>query len=274
MQPPRPNLGLARLRAMSGHDRVASMQVRSLWRYPVKSMQGEPCDELHFDSNGVRGDRSYGVLDLQSGTVISAKREGLLLEAEASLASGELTVKLPGGEELGPGDVLDENLTHWLGRSVKVVEAATFGTATFESPEDFERDDSDLVQWEGLRGSFVDESPLHLVSTGDLEQLALERPDLDWNVRRFRPNVLVETESDVLRRAVPGQRVRVGDVEIEIQKGCSRCVMTTRSQAGGVERQLDILRHIHRVHDDEVGVRAAVVGSGLVHVGDLVTLVS
>lgn len=250
------------------------MNVRSLWRYPVKSMQGEPCDELHVESNGVRGDRSYGVLDLESGTVLSAKREGRLLEAEASLSSGELTVKLPGGQELGPGEVLDESLTRWLGRPVRLVQAATYGTATFESPEDFERDDSDLVQWEGLRGSFVDESHLHLISTRDLDQLALERPDLQWNVRRFRPNVLVEDESGVLGSAVPRQRLRVGGAEIEIQKGCTRCVMTTRSQPGGVERQLDILRHVHRVHDDEVGVRAAVVGSGLVHVGDLVTLVS
>lgn len=250
------------------------MRVRSLFRYPVKSMQGEPCDELHVESNGVRGDRGYGVLDLESGTVLSAKREGRLLEAEASLSTGELTVKLPGGQELGPGEVLDENLTRWLGRPMRLVEAAIYGTATFESPEDFERDDSDLVQWEGLRGSFVDESHLHLISTGDLDQLALERPDLQWNVRRFRPNIVVDDESGVLVPAVPGQRLRVGDAEIEIQKGCSRCVMTTRSQAGGVERQLDILRHIHRVHDDEVGVRAAVVGSGSVHVGDLVTLVS
>ncbi len=247
------------------------MQVLSLWRYPVKSMQGESCDALDFDSNGVRGDRSFGVLDLESGTVISAKREGRLLEAEASLKSGGLTVKLPGAQELDPGEVLDENLTRWLGRPVRVVQAANFETPIFERSEDFERDDSKLVRWEGRRGSFVDRSSLHVMTTGDMDLLTLERPELQWDVRRFRPNVLVEAQFSLVDTSTTG-RFRVGEVEIEIQKGCVRCVMTTRAQPGNLERQLDILRHISSAHDSIVGERAAVLRAGTVRVGDVVSV--
>jgi uncharacterized protein YcbX len=242
--------------------------VQSLWRYPVKSMQGESCDELILEANGVVGDRSFGVMDLGSGTIISAKRDGRLLEAGASLASQELRVTLPSGQELEPGDALDESLTHWLERPVRLVEAAAFGVATFEAPEDFEHDESDLEQWEGTVGSFVDDSPLHVLAVADLEQLSRERPDLHWDVRRFRPNIVVEGAASAWGPMPRGQRMRLGDVEIIFQQGCKRCVMTTRPQPRNLARELDILRHVIREHDNTVGERAGVLSSGVVHVGD------
>jgi uncharacterized protein YcbX len=248
------------------------MRVESLWRYPVKSMQGEPCDELSVQSVGVSGDRSFGVLNLSTRTVISAKRDGRLLEAAATLRDGELFVRLPDGQELGPGDELDERLTHWLGHAAKLVEATRHGAATFESQEDFEQDDSKSEQWEGTNGSFVDESPLHLLTTADLELLSSERPQLHWDVRRFRPNVVVDAPASALDEVESGQRVQIGEVEIEIWKGCTRCVMTTRPQPGGLERELDILRHVIQSHDNQVGLRAMVIRTGVVHVNDSVSL--
>jgi hypothetical protein len=255
---------------MLKNDGVQAAKVHSLWRYPVKSMWGESCDELSFEENGVAGDRAFGVLDLRSQTVISAKREGRLLEASASLSSGQLVVKLPHGQEFARGEMLDESLSRWLERPVKLIDAAAFGAATYESQEDYERDESDSVQWEGPSGSFVDESPLHLLTTADLDLLASERPDLQWDVHRFRPNVLIDGTSESIGSIEPGSRLRLGDVEVEIQKGCTRCVMTTRPQQGLLERQLDILRHVTKMHDSVVGVRAKAVRAGVVRVGDLV----
>jgi uncharacterized protein YcbX len=249
----------------------SSMRVASLWRYPVKSMRGETCDELRFVESGVAGDRGFGVLDLASRTIISAKREGRLLEASASLVDGELSIRLPGGPDADPGDALDESMTRWLGRPVRLVDARSHGVATFESPEDFERDDSRLEQWEGMAGSFVDDSPLHFLTTADLELLSLERPDLQWDVRRFRPNIVISAKANDLGPMERGQRLNVGEVVIEIEKGCTRCVMTTRPQPGNLDRQLDILRHTHAVHDSQVGQRARVVGAGVVRVGDPVS---
>lgn len=259
---------------MSGNDQEGSLRVQSLWRYPVKSMRGESRDELDFDVNGVQGDRSFGLLDLGTETIISAKRDGRLLEAAASLESGELRVTLPDGQEFGPGDRLDECLTRWLERPVRLVDAATFGVATFEAPEDFERDDSELEQWEGVGGSFVDDSALHVLATSVLEELSRERPDLQWDVRRFRANVIVEDTAREWPPMLPGRRMRMGAVEIVILRGCKRCVMTTRSQPDQLERQLDILRHVIREHDNTVGDRAGVVRPGRVRVGDPVVLVN
>jgi uncharacterized protein len=249
------------------------MRVASLWRFPVKSMQGETRDELDFERNGVANDRGFGVLDVEARTILSAKREGRLLEALARLVSDELVVTLPSGQELDRGDALDECLTRWLGRPVRLVEATAFGVATFESQNDFEHDDSPLESWEGVEGKFVDDSPLHLLTTADLDHLASEREDLQWDVRRFRPNLVIDAPPGALDTAVPGQRIEVGEVEIEIQKDCKRCVMTTRPQPGNLERQLDILRHVSKNHDNVVGLRAGVVRPGNVRVGDVVRLV-
>jgi uncharacterized protein YcbX len=248
------------------------VHIRGLWRYPVKSMQGEACTAVRLSDVGVVGDRSFGVLDVASQTIVSAKRDGRLLEAAARFSGQELLVMLPTGDELGPGRLLDERLSEWLGRSVRVVPASGYGTPTFEGPDDFEREDLGLHRWDGQGGSFVDESPLHLVTTTDLAQLAGERPDLQWDIRRFRPNMLVESPDPALALPVPGQKILVGDIELKVTKGCTRCVMTTRAQPGGIERQLGILRHVIALHDNQVGFRAAVTRAGAVRVGDTVTV--
>lgn len=246
----------------------------SLWRYPVKSLRGESCDELELSPTGAVGDRQWGLLDTASNTVLSAKREGQLFDAIATLRDGELRVTLPGGHSYEPGDSLDEALTMWLGRSVRLVEAATFGAATYEAHADFEDDDSRLETWEGPAGSFVDSSPLHLLSSIDLEQLSSERPDLQWDVRRFRPNVFLSPTDESPSPFRVGSRVLVGAGEIRIQQPCIRCVMTTRPQPGGVDRQLDVLRHLARHHDSAVGVLASVDRPAKVRVGDLVRALS
>jgi uncharacterized protein YcbX len=237
-------------------------------------MQGEELDELTFNVDGVAGDRQYGVLDETSGTVLSAKREGRLFDARASLRDEELTVTLPDGRSYEPGASLDEALTQWLGRSVRLVASSTFGAATYESQSDFEQDESSLESWDGPPGSFVDDSPLHLLTSLDLAELIRERPELQWDVRRFRPNVVLEPLiSDPPPLAI-GSRVTMGECEVDVHKGCTRCVMTTRAQPGALTRELDILRHVARHHDSTVGVRATVVRTGAVRVGDLVNVLS
>jgi hypothetical protein len=248
-------------------------KVSSLWCYPVKSMQGQKVGETDFDLSGVVGDRAYGVLRCESGTILSAKREGRLLEATAELRSGELVVTLPSGEELPEGVRLDEELSTWLGYPVALVLAATFGAATFESQEDFERDDSGVVSWEGTGGRFVDESALHLLTNSELERLSIERPDLRWDVRRFRPNIVVDDGEGSLDTP-PQRRIQIGEVEVEIVNPCSRCVMTTRPQPGGLDRQLDVLRHVSRHHDGNVGSRARVASPGVVREGDEVRILN
>lgn len=247
------------------------MQVRELWRYPVKSMGGEKLDELTVGSLGAEGDRAYGVLDLESGTVLSAKREGRLLSASARLVSSEPVVNVK-GRDYDPGPALDEVLTRWLGRDSRLVDASLAGRVSFQSPSSFEDDDSPLQSWESSEGAFFDSSPLHLVTTGDLERLARERADLSWDVRRFRPNVVVEGDVESRREWVSGLRLHLGGVEVEVLKPCQRCVMTTRAQGDQLVRELEVLRHVAAQHDSNVGVLVRITHTGVVQRRDPVRL--
>jgi len=250
------------------------MKVAGLWRYPVKSMQGEARDSLRFDEHGVDGDRRFGVLDPASGTIVSAKKDGRLLEARAMLVGVELTVRLPTGETaLGTGPAVDAALGAWLGRTVHLVEARAGGRGTFERPADFEDDGSEPVRWQGPYGSFVDSSPVHLLTTASLRAVAAERPDLRWDVLRFRPNVLIEAEgTELVEAAWMGRRVVLGQVELDVLRPCGRCVMTTRPQPGGLPRELDIMRHLSAAHSADLGVLARVTRGGRVDVGQPVEL--
>jgi uncharacterized protein YcbX len=250
------------------------MKVAALWRYPVKSMQGESRDTVSISERGIEGDRHFGVLDVGSGTILSAKKEGRLLEARALLAGVELTIRLPTGETaMGTGPSVDAALSAWLNRPVHLIEARPDGRGTYQMPADFEDDASEPVEWQGPRGSFADTSPVHLLTTASLRAMAAERPDLQWAVARFRPNILIESDGDdCLEQGWLGRRLTVGEVELDVGRPCSRCVMTTRVQPGGIERQLDILRHVNAAHGANLGVLARVTRGGTVAAGQPVVV--
>jgi uncharacterized protein len=64
------------------------------------------------------------------------------------------------------------------------------------------------------------------------------------------------------------RKFRVGSVELEVVKRIGRCVMTTRPQPGGIERDLDVLRTINRDRAGFLGVGALVITAGTIAVGD------
>lgn len=250
------------------------MRLAAIWRYPVKSLRGERVARAHLSPTGIVGDRHYGLLDVASGTILSAKREGRLLEAQALLAGSELTIRLPTGETaLGLGPNVDRALSAWLGYPVQLVEAAAGGRATYQNVSDFTDDSSPLTSWEGPEGSFADSSPVHVLTTSTLRAATGHRPDLAWEVARFRPNLLVETtDQGTVEQGWIGRPLHIGEARLTVRKGCSRCVMTTRPQPGGLTRQLDILRHINANYDGWLGVLAGVERPGPVAEGEPVTV--
>ena len=47
--------------------RVPIGSVVSLWRYPIKSMMGEELNSSYMTGRGLAGDRSYGLIDQETG---------------------------------------------------------------------------------------------------------------------------------------------------------------------------------------------------------------
>lgn len=235
------------------------MRVLELWRYPVKSLQGERLAEAAIDALGVAGDRRWALFDRDTGLGLTARRVPELLFGSARLrADGGVDVVLPDGTVTDD----DEVLSGWLGRRVELRAATEVEdeAPTYEAPaDDLAPDPTEWMQWEGAPGPFHD-SPrirLSLVSTGTIGT---------WDRRRFRANVLLDGEGE---DELLGREAALGDVRLQFGRGIARCVMTTRPQPGGIPRDTSVLKTIHRERDGLLAVRAAVLTAGTVRAGDV-----
>src|SRR5688572_21061223 len=95
--------------------------VAQLWRYPVKSFQGEPVDELVIGPGGAGGDRILAVVDPAAKKVLSAKRYADLLLASARLEGSRVVLALPDGSEHASDDAaVHDALSAWLGMDVRL----------------------------------------------------------------------------------------------------------------------------------------------------------
>ena len=231
------------------------MRVVELWRFPVKSLQGEQVETATVTADGIDGDRAYALFDLDTGFGLTARRVPELLFASARVVDDIVEITLPDGSIAGD----DDQLSDWLGRRVALRGAADVATREYENPLDFEHD-ADWMAFEGAPGAFHDSrrTRVSLVSTGTLGA---------WDRRRFRANVVVDGEGE---DALVGSTLTIGDARLDVGKRIERCVMTTRPQPGGIDRDLDVLRTINRVRDGTLAVGALVAQPGTLRIGDVV----
>jgi uncharacterized protein YcbX len=223
--------------------------VATLWRYPVKSMLGEPCDEVELNTRGVRGDRQFAVrsADGKFGSGKNSRRfrhiEGLF-SFRAQVAGDCPEITFPDGRRLRADDpAIDSTLSAVLGMPVTLAR---------------ERDISHF-----------DASPIHLVSTASLQWLQSRLPQSRVDERRFRPNITVN--SDERELSWLGKTVCIGGVELRVTAPTGRCVMTTSAQTD-LPFDPKILRCIAQEAGEEFGVYAEVLQAGRISRGDPVTL--
>ena len=246
--------------------------VQALWRHPVKSLRGESLDAAHITEDGLRGDRRWGVRDEATGMVLTGRREPRLLGASAALdADGAVEICLPDGTTMtGGGPATDAALTNWLGHDVTLLHAADSPAGHAEFFADATDDSSEAVEWTMPVGRFVDAMPILLLTTASLRAGAALYPDGNWDVRRFRPNILVHTDEEGWVEDEWCDRiVRIGEVELRPRQPCVRCTMVTRPQPD-LERDLDMYKTLARHHEGTFGVWATVQTPGVIQVGDKV----
>jgi uncharacterized protein len=236
------------------------VRVAELWRYPVKSLQGERLTSTEVGPEGLAGDRQWALFDVGTGFGLTARRVPDLLFLSGRLrADGRVEVVLPDGTVTSDDAVLSDR----LGRPVALRAAADApGERRYESPHEVgEAGEYDWDAFSGARGAFHDSSRIRvsLVSTGTLGT---------WDRRRFRANVVLEGTGE---DALVGRRVRLGGAELDVVKQVGRCVMVTRPQPGGIGRDNGVLKTIHRERDGSLAVGALVARAGPVAVGDELT---
>ncbi len=274
---------------METESQGALGSVVSLWRYPVKSMMGEELNRSDVTNRGLLGDRAYALVDPSNGKVVSAKNPRKwpnLFDFRAAFPepprAGEplppLRITLPDGTMLGSDDSdCEQKVSGALGREV-TLESSARGTPSLEEywPDMEGLDYRETVTDEAMRaGTFFDLAVIHLLTTATIDRLRELYPQGRFEVRRFRPNIVVEPasdEKDFLENGWIGRTIAIGDeVRMKITQPCSRCVMTTLPQ-GDLPKDPGILRTAAQHNNVHVGVYASVLGGGSIRRGDEVRL--
>lgn len=221
-----------------------TMRVAELWRYPVKSLQGERLDRVDVVASGFVADRRYALVDTASGLGLTARREPRLLFASARLVDDRVEITLPDGTVAAD----DVALSAWLGRAVELVDAREHDRGnTYECPSD-PGTERDWYTYDGPGAAFHDAGMwrVSIISTATLGA---------WERRRFRANVIVDGDGE---DSLVGHDVALGDAVLHVTSRIPRCVMVTRPQPGGVEADLDVLRAINDEREGCIAVGATV----------------
>lgn len=283
-----------------------SATVSEIWRYPVKSMGGERINNVAVGARGMHADRMWAVRDPELGSFTTARRKPALLMCSARYPEDpvdhpavpgnapEVMITLPDGTEVSSSDPqIHRRLSDVVGtevqleplpptsakeryqspRETKAEMRAKLGLADDEPLPDFSifplKMLSVISRYVAPVGALYDSYPLHLITRTSLASMGALAPGSDFDVRRFRPNLVVETDDEA---GLPENAWLEADIELpratlrgEIPT--LRCVMPTRGQAelpADPEVMRTVAKHARRC----LGLYATVARSGVISVGD------
>lgn len=261
--------------------------LKTLWRYPVKSMQGEALELSEIGEGGLLGDRAYALWDMKTSRVASAKNPKKwadLLNCQATLEKmpqvsepiPAVQISLSNGTTVTSAQPdIDAILSGWIARDVQFLSSVPETPSLDQYWPDVEGTPHRDTVTELLMppGTFFDSCPIHALTVATLERLKALYPAGEFDPCRFRPNLLIDTQAeqaDFVEQNWIGCVLSIGDsVTLKVDTACPRCVVTTLPQQG-LPHDLDILRTTAQHNDVIAGIRLSVMQAGTIRKGDSV----
>lgn len=264
-------------------------KVVSLWRYPVKSMLGEELNSSYITEHGLIGDRVYALIDEETGKTVSAKNPskwGKLFDFRSAFIDPPQVVDnippvritfLDGTQIFSNQNEMNDALSKVLGREVKLIRNS------LEKPiyEEYWPNIEGLAQREKTTDeamppqSFFDIAVVHILTTSTINRLRELYPKGRFEIRRFRPNIVVEPlsgETDFVENSWVGKNITIGEeILLKVIQPCTRCVMITLPQSD-LPKDLGILKTVAKYNQVNVGVYASVYKGGTIRRGDSVQI--
>jgi hypothetical protein len=264
--------------------------IAELWRFPVKSMQGERLGEAQVTAHGILGDRTLALLDPKTGRIVTASDTRLsanLLDCHADFVEAPASdgavppvrITLPDGTTaMSDSPELPDLLAACFGRELLLAHA---------TPVSYSARQTAFFEEVGIglppTRTFVDYCPLSLITSSTLDTLATSRPGARFDLSRFRMNIKVTTDArGCVENAWVNRQLQLGaTVRLAVPMADPRCVVTTLPQ-GVLPKDPGIFRTIAEVNTTPVGtggplpcagVYAEVLTSGAIRLGDPVLLV-
>ena len=244
------------------HSHMELGRVSAIFRYPVKSMAGESLDTARLGWHGIEGDRRLAFRRLTD------KSEFPWLTAS----------KLPQLLLYKPFR-LDSNTAELLPTHVRTPDGKAYELRSDELRKEISSRYGGDVELMNLKHGIFDESPISVISLGTVHSVARESGrgvDL-CDLRRFRPNVVIETDS-----AEPfeedgwvGRTLMFGEgnsgAAVRVTMKDERCVMVN-FDPDTAEKDSEVMKTIVRMNWNYAGVYGTVVRAGEFRVGQVVTL--
>jgi hypothetical protein len=280
--------------------------ISAIWRYPVKGMAGESIDSCHIDQNGLNGDRLYAVRDVARDEIQSCKFRPDLLSCIARSSNPQpvfdresCEIHFPDGTVLAyDDDAIHEKISATLGHestleSLRPASEADFycrykaddhtwfeelkATFTREPGEplpDFSNPSQEFIDYVTQPGTFFLVSPFHIITSATMQHFKSFHPDADWDIRRFRPNIVIDTVDSINGLAEQSwldKTLHIGSTQINCSSTAPRCGAVTRKQQDfGFDKSM--LRTIVKEAEQNLGIYADINGSAILNVGDEVYL--
>jgi len=284
---------------------VPAGSVAEIWRYPVKSMGGEQLSQSAIDVRGLHADRMWAVRDVELGTFTTARRWPVLLQCSARFADDpstrsagpgdvlEVVVTFPDGTELASSDpTVHDRLSDLIGKPARLEPLpALSDKQAYRTPQmtkaDLRRqfmlaDDeplpdfsmipvrrlAELARYATPVGALYDLYPLLLLTRASLRAMEQVAPGSRFDVRRFRPNVLIDLDgAELAEFAWCGGRLRGTEVILSTDIPTVRCSIPTREQ-GDLPADPGIVRAINAHADHCLGVYTTVAQGGMLTAGE------
>ncbi len=268
-------------------DRTFVGTLKTLWRYPVKSMQGEALEMSEIGEKGLLGDRAYALWDVKTSRVASAKNPkkwATLLNCQATFEKTpqvdepipSVHISLPNGATVtSVQPEVNTVLSDWIEREVQFLSTVPEAPSLDQYWPDVEGTPYQDTVTELFMppGTFFDSCPIHAVTVATLERLKVLYPAGEFEPCRFRPNLLIDTQAEqasFVENDWIGKILSIGDsVTLKIDTACPRCVVTTLAQQG-LPHDIDILKTTAQHNGVIAGIRLSVIQGGTVKTGDSV----
>ncbi len=260
------------------------MKLAGLNIYPLKSGAPIALEQATLVDTGIVHDRRFMLVDA-NGDFVTLRGYPRLVTVGAEIVSDNVVFTVGGerlevplesaGEDIFPvqiwGDYVDavqvsaaadSLFSKYLGKRVRLMR--------FDEPERRQVDPRYAKPGDSVH--FADVFPLLVCGTASLAELSERRGEV-VSMRRFRPNVVIETEVPFIEDE--WQTIRVGDMPIDIVKPCARCVgVNADPDTGRVTKEPLATLAKFRTHDQKVmfGQNAIHRANGVLRVGDVVVV--
>lgn len=263
--------------------------VKLLLRYPVKSMVGETIETTVITNKGLLGDRAYALIDTTNNKIISAKNPRKwpnLFSYHAKFVNEptennitDIQITLPNNNTIySTQEDISEVLSSAFNSKIKlssIVPDKVQLEEYFADIKEVKNKDS-VVDANMAKGTFFDLGTIHILTTSTIKQLKKLYPEGDFHIDRFRPNIVIDLDSEdigFIENEWVGKKIMIGDeVILSIKEATPRCVMTTLKQDSLV-KDVNILKTAIKNNNGNIGVYADVISGGIIKNNDLIKII-